>query len=201
MTMEDKNVAIIVAHEFEDIEMEYCLLQLDHMGANVTLVPMNVGFNARQSSDEKPIRGRFGTPCPPIVMAPGARYEVAEFEDLEVDEVDCLLYPGGFSPDHLRTVDEVVDFTREVYEAGKLIAAICHGPEMLVEADLIDGKDVTAWQSVEMSVVNAGATYHDVPAIKDGNILTGRCPDDLPDFVEAIVEAFEEEEVPAAADD
>ena len=113
----------------------------------------------------------------------------------------ALIAEVSFPTESFALAETLPQFPDAVVEAGKLVAAICHGPEMLVEADLIDGKDVTAWQSVEMSVVNAGATYHDVPAIKDGNILTGRCPDDLPDFVEAIVEAFEEEEVPAAADD
>lgn len=201
MTIENKHVAILVAHEFEDIEMEYCLLQLDHMGADVTLVPMNVGFNARQGSDEEPIRGRFGTPCPPIVMAPGVRYEVEEFENLDLDEIDCVLYPGGFSPDHLRTVPEVVEFTQRAYETETLVAAICHGPEVLIEADIVDGKDVTAWQSVSTALENAGGNYHDTPTQKDGNVLTGRCPDDLPNFVDAIVEALEAEEVPQAADD
>ena len=202
MSLEGKKIAIIVAHEFEDIEMEYCLLQLSHEGADIQLVPMNIGFNARQSADEPPIRGRFGTPAPPIVIFEGERYEVVDFDDLDLDELDCILYPGGFSPDHLRAVDEVVEFTREAYERGILVAAICHGPEMLVEADLVDGRDVTAWCSVKTSLTNAGANYHDVPAITDGNILTGRQPDDLPEFCEEITEALVSEEVAhAAADD
>ncbi|MDR9429401.1 MAG: DJ-1/PfpI family protein [Natronomonas sp.] len=201
MSIENKNIAIIVAHEFEDIEMEYCLLQLDHNGANVTLVPVNAGFNARHGSDAAPIKGRFGTPCPPIVMAEGVRYAVSEFDDLELDELDCVLYPGGFSPDHLRVVPEVVEFTKEAYDAGKFVAAICHGPEVLIEADIVDGKDVTAWKSVKTALRNAGGNYHDVPYIKDGNVLTGRCPDDLPDFCEGITEALATEEVQQAADD
>jgi protease I len=201
MTIEDKNVAIIVGHEFEDIEMEYCLLQLDHEGANVTLVPIEAGFNARHGSADAPIKGRFGTPCPPIVMQEGTRYTVSEFDELDLDELDCVLYPGGFSPDHLRVVPEVVEFTKEAYEAGKLVAAICHGPEMLIEADIVDGKDVTAWKSVKTALRNAGGEYHDVPYVKDGNVLTGRCPDDLPDFCEGIVEAFAAEELQQPADD
>jgi protease I len=201
MAIKGKNIAIIVAHEFEDIEMEYCLLQLDHEGANVTLVPIETGFNARHGSDEAPIKGRFGTPCPPIVMTEGERYTVSNFEDLDLDEIDCVLYPGGFSPDHLRVVPEVVEFTKEAYEAGKLVAAICHGPEILVEADIVDGKDVTAWESVKTALRNAGGDYYDVPYIKDGNILTGRCPDDLPDFCEGITEALSAEEPQQSVDD
>lgn len=202
MNLDGKKIAIIVSHEFEDIEMEYCLLQLSHYGADIQLVPMNVGFNARASSAEEPVRGRFGTPAPPLVMFEGAHYEVAEFEELDLDELDCVLYPGGFSPDHLRTVDEVVDFTREAYNAGILVAAICHGPWMLAEAEIAEGKDVCGWDAVHTDMENAGATVHDVAAIQDGNIVTGQCPDALPEFVDAVAEALVAEEVAEApADD
>jgi protease I len=201
MSLNGETIAILVGHEFEDIEMEYCILQLSHEGADVKLVPINAGFNAHEGSDETPIRGRFGTPAPPIVMAEGTHYTVVDFDDLEVDDIDCLLYPGGFSPDHLRVVPEVVEFTKAAHEDGTLLAAICHGPEMLIEADLVDGRDVTAWKSVRTALINAGGDYHDVSHVKDGNVLTGRCPDDLPAFCEGITEALEERETVAAADD
>lgn len=201
MTLDNTKIAVIVSHEFEDIEMEYCLLQLSHEGADVQLVPMNVGFNAHEGSNEEPVRGRFGTPAPPIVLGEGTHYTVVDFDELDVDELDCVLYPGGFSPDHLRTVPDVVDLTRDAYEAGKIVAAICHGPWMLAEADLIDGQEVCAWQAVHTDLENAGATVRDVGAIQDENIVTGRCPDDLPEFCEAVVEALETQELAQAADD
>lgn len=201
MSLEDKSIAILVAHEFEDIEMEYCILNLSHKGADIQLVPVNAGFNAHEGSDEEPVRGRFGTPAPPIVMGEGVHYTVSDFEDLDLEELDCVLYPGGFSPDHLRTVPEIVEFTEDAYDSGTLVAAICHGPWMLAEADIIDGKEVCAWQAVHTDLANAGATVEDVAAIQDGNIVTGRCPDDLPVFCDTVAEALGTEEVAQTADD
>lgn len=196
MSLNGETVAMIASHEFEDIELEYTLLHLSHEGADVVLVPVNHQFAlhprpALEETGSKPVTGRYGTPCPPEVIS-DQHYRVVEFEDLSVDEIDCLLYPGGFSPDHLRTHDGVVEFTKQAYEANKIVAAICHGPWMLAEADVIDGRDVCAWQAVHTDLENAGATVHDVAALQDGNIVTGRCPDDLPEFSEAVAEALVE---------
>lgn len=203
MTLDGTTIAIVVSHEFEDIEMEYPILALSHMGADIKLVPINVGFNARASSDEPPVRGRFGTPAPPIVLAEGAHYEVVDFDSLSVEDIDCLLYPGGFSPDHLRTVDEVVEFTRDAYEAGIVIAAICHGPWMLVEADLCAGRDVCGYDAIHTDLENAGANLVDAHAVRDGRIVTGYCPDSLPEFCDVVAEtiADREELAETAADD
>ncbi|GAB3019787.1 DJ-1/PfpI family protein [Natronobiforma cellulositropha] len=198
MSVEEKTVAIIASNEFEDIELEYPLLQLSHEGAEVLLVPVQSGHHPRPALSEtgtKPVTGRFGTPLPPEVMVEGNRYTTVEFEDLDLDELDCVLYPGGFSPDHLRVIPEVVEFTREAYERGLLVASICHGPWMLVEADIADGRDVCGYEAIHTDLENAGATVHDVPAIQDGTIVTGRVPDDLPEFVEAVVEALESSEL------
>ena len=197
MSLDGETIAIVVSHEFEDVELEYTLLQLSHEGADVVLVPVNhaSALHPRPALEEtgaKPVTGRYGSPCPPEVISE-EHYRVMDFEDLSVDEIDCLLYPGGFSPDHLRTQEEIVEFTREVADAGKIVAAICHGPWMLAEADLVDGRDVCGWLAVHTDLENAGATVHDVAATQDGNIVTGRCPDDLPDFCEAVVDALVEQ--------
>lgn len=203
MNLDGATIAIIVSHEFEDIEMEYPILALSHLGAEVKLVPMDVGFNARASSDEPPVRGRFGTPAPPIVLGEGTHFEVEAFDSLAVGDLDCLLFPGGFSPDHLRTVDEVVEFTREAYEAGVVVAAICHGPWMLVEADLCDGRDVCGYDAIHTDLANAGANVVDAHAVRDGRIVTGYCPDSLPEFCEVVAETIvdREEVSEAIADD
>lgn len=192
MTLEDTTIAIVVSHEFEDIEMEYPILDLSHRGADVKLVPVDVGFNARASSAEPPIRGRFGTPAPPIVLGEGAHYEVVDFEDLAVEDLDCLLYPGGFSPDHLRTVDEIVAFTQEAHEAGVIVAAICHGPWMLVEADLCDGREMCGYDAIQTDLENGGAELVDAHAVRDGRIVTGYCPDSLPEFCDLVAATIAE---------
>ena len=202
MDVEGKTIAIIAANEFEDIELEYPLLQLSHEGATIQLVPVSAGHHPRPAlagSDSKPVTGRFGTPLPPEVMVEGNRYTVVDFDDLDLDQLDCILYPGGFSPDHLRVVPEVVDFTREAYERGLIVASICHGPWMLVEAGIADGKEVCAYEAIHTDLENAGATVRDVPAIQDGNVVTGRVPDDLPEFCEAVVKALASPEAEAAS--
>ena len=198
MSVEDKTVAIVASNEFEDIELEYPLLQLAYEGANVVLVPVQSGHHPRPALREtgtKPVTGRFGTPLPPEVLVEGNRYTVSEFEDLDLEDLDCVLYPGGFSPDHLRVIPEVVEFTREAYEKGLIVASICHGPWMLVEADIADGKEVCGYEAIHTDLENAGATVLDEPAIQDGNVVTGRVPDDLPEFTAAVVDALESHEL------
>ncbi|NGM70363.1 protease [Natronolimnobius sp. AArcel1] len=197
MSLENKTIAIIASNEFEDIELEYPLLYLSHQGADIKLVPVQSGHHPRPAltaTESKPVTGRFGTPLPPEVMAEGNRYETVDFEDLTLEDLDCVLYPGGFSPDHLRVVPEVVEFTREAYEEGLIVASICHGPWMLVEADLAEGRDICAYEAIHTDLENAGATVVDEPAVQDGNIVTGRVPDDLPEFSEAVEAALEDHE-------
>ena len=201
MTLEGKTVAILASNEFEDIELEFPLLRLSEEGADILLVPYQAGHHPRPSLEAagtKPVTGRYGTPIPPDVMAAGNRYEVVAFEDLTIEEFDALLLPGGFSPDHLQTEPDVVEFVRETYESGTIVAAICHGPQVLIEADLVEGKRVTSYEAVKTDLENAGAQYEDVPAVIDGHLVTGRVPDDLPEFCGAVTEALTAPEAEAA---
>lgn len=203
MSLDGHTVAIIASNEFEDIELEFPMLRLSEEGANVLLVPIDAGHHPRPSLEAaggKPVTGRYGTPIPPDVMAEGEHYELAEFEDLDVDELDCVLLPGGFSPDHLRTHDEVIEFIEECDEAGLVIAAICHGPQLLVETDLLDGAEVTGVGPVRTDLENAGADVLDEDVVVDGTLVTGRNPDSLPEFCQATAEVVREESEPVPAD-
>ena len=117
--------------------------------------------------------------------------------DLTIDEVraedyDALLLPGGVgNPDQLRTNEAAIQLIRDFAEAGKPVAAICHGPWLLVEADLLRGKRATSWKSIRTDLRNAGATVVDEEAVTDGNIITSRMPDDVPAFTEALIAAIE----------
>ncbi|MCJ7737210.1 MAG: type 1 glutamine amidotransferase [Anaerolineae bacterium] len=182
-----KTVAIIVAQEFEDIELLYPILRLSEEGARILVVPVREGLHPRPYVDNKPVTGRFGHPVPIPVMAEGNRYTVAELEDITPDEVDCLLFPGGYSPDALRLHEGVLRLTCQFNKQGKLLAAICHGPWVLISARLMDGKRATGYVAVRDDLLNAGAEYVDAPAVVDGNIITGRVPDDLPEFCQAII--------------
>jgi protease I len=115
---------------------------------------------------------------------------MSSLDELSVEEIDCLFFPGGYSPDALRLHVETLALVRECHESGKLLAAICHGPWVLISAGLMGGKKATGYVAVRDDLVNAGAEFLDVPAIKDGNIITGRVPDDLPEFCQEIIAAL-----------
>lgn len=199
MELEDKTIAIIASNEFEDIELEYPLLNFSERGADVILVPVRAGLHPRpslESTDVKPVTGRYGSPLPPDVLPEGDRYVTKTLDELSVDEIDCVMYPGGFSPDHLRIHDGVIEFTKEAHDAGKIIAAICHGPWVLISADLVEGKTVTGYDAVHDDLENAGANLQVVPAVQDGQIVTGQIPNTLPQFCDAVVEAVANLEEP-----
>ena len=106
------------------------------------------------------------------------------------DQYDALVLPGGvINPDQLRLVPEAIDFVRAFVSSGKPIAAICHGPWLLVESGLAKGRKVTSWPSVKTDLVNAGAQWEDAEVVVDGNLITSRKPDDIPAFNAAIVKA------------
>ena len=106
---------------------------------------------------------------------------------------DGLLLPGGqMNPDILRMNDDAIDLVEDFAEAGKPIAAICHGPWLLVEADVVEGRTVTSWPSVRTDLANAGANVVDQEVAIDGNLITSRKPDDLPSFCAKVIEEFRE---------
>ena len=113
--------------------------------------------------------------------------------EVEAADFDALLLPGGqMNPDSLRLEDEVICLIEEFDEAEKTIAAICHGPSLLVEADVVEGRAVTGWPSIQTDLENAGAQVFNEEVLIDGNIITGRGPDDLPAFSRALVDALSE---------
>jgi protease I len=187
-----KKVVIVVAQEFEDVELLYPLLRLSEEGAGIVVVPVTEGLHPRPYVEGKPVTGRFGHTVPIPVMTEGNRYVTSSIEDLGADDVDCLLFPGGYSPDALRLHEGTLALVRACHQRGKLLAAICHGPWVLISAGVMRGKRATGYVAVRDDLVNAGAEFVDVPAIRDGNILTGRVPDDLPEFCQEIIQALAE---------
>ena len=187
-----KKVAIIVAHEFEDVELLYPLLRLSEEGAGIVVVPVREGLHPRPYFEGKPVTGRFGHTVPIPVMGEGNRYTVGGIDELSADEVDCLLFPGGYSPDALRLHEGTLALVRDFHARGKLLAAICHGPWVLISAGIVAGRRVTGYAAVRDDLINAGAEFVDVPAVRDGNVITGRVPDDLPEFCQEIIQALAE---------
>jgi protease I len=188
--LKGKKVVIIVAHEFEDVELLYPILRLSEEGAEIVVVPVREGLHPRPYIEGKPVTGRFGHPVPIPVMAEGNRYSISSIEELDAKEIDCLLFPGGYSPDALRLHAGTLELVQECHRRGKLLAAICHGPWILISAGVMKGKQATGYIAVRDDLVNAGAEFVDVPAVRDGNIITGRVPDDLPEFCQEIIKAL-----------
>ena len=113
-------------------------------------------------------------------------------DEASADDFDALILPGGVrNPDHLRLHGNVIELIKAFDRQGKPVAAICHGPWLLVEADLLRGKTATSWPSIRTDLRNAGANVIDQSAVTDGNIVTSRNPDDVEAFTEAVIDLIE----------
>jgi protease I len=111
-------------------------------------------------------------------------------EDVSVDDFDGMVIPGGRSPDWLRNHEAVVKFAGAFYKTGKPVAAICHGPQVLIAAGVVDGVKATCFPGMSDELKQGGADYVDVPVARDGNLITSRVPDDIPAFCAAFKEAL-----------
>src|SRR5436309_1079073 len=167
-----KRVAMLVEADFEDRELTGPLDALRAAGARVTIV-------GPAASTE--YRGKRGDATVVSDLAAGS----ARMQDF-----DALVIPGGHAPDKMRMRHAMVDLAREAMHAGKPVAAICHGPQLLISADALRGRTLTCWPSIAVDVKNAGGLYVDKPVVEDGNLITSRKPDDVPMFSEAIIRAL-----------
>ncbi|MHB1416451.1 MAG: type 1 glutamine amidotransferase domain-containing protein [Chloroflexota bacterium] len=168
-------VAILVADDFEQVELTEPLRALREAGARVDIVSPEAGKVQGMHHDEK--ADKF----PVDVLLDGAN----------PDEYDALVLPGGaLNPDRLRTIDKALSFVRSFDEAGKPIAVICHGPWTLVSAGLVNGRTLTSWPSLKDDVKNAGGNWVDREVVVDGNWVSSRWPSDLPVFNREMLNLF-----------
>jgi protease I len=163
-------ILILVGPEYEDLEVWYPKLRLEEAGYDVKLAGLG----------EREYRGKHGYPCP--VDGPVADFPAAQLVG--------LIAPGGWAPDKIRRDKTALQRVREVHEAGKMIATICHGPWILISAGIIRGRRLTSTVGIRDDVVNAGAEWVDQPAVIDGNIVSSRVPKDLPAFGRAMLEVL-----------
>jgi protease I len=117
-------------------------------------------------------------------------------EDVSADEFDALLIPGGYSPDKLRADDRAVQFTKDVFESGKPVFTICHGPQLLITADVIKKRKITGWKSIAQDIKNAGAVFLDQAVVEDRNLISSRHPGDLPAFIKASLDQLAQQPLP-----
>ena len=113
-------------------------------------------------------------------------------KDVRADDFDLLVIPGGYAPDHMRRCEDMIRLTSTMAEQGKPVAAICHGPWTLVEADVLRGRTITSWPSLKTDIRNAGGNWVDEEVHVDNGLVSSRNPDDLPAFCAKIVEEFAE---------
>jgi protease I len=172
-----KKIAILATEGFEQPELEQPREALDRAGATTHIV----------SPKEGHIRAWDHTDW-------GETFDVdVPLKAADADDYDGLLLPGGvLNPDKLRQEPKAVEFVRAFFEAGKPVAAICHGPQMLIEADVVRGRKLTSYQSIKRDLMNAGANWVDAPVVVDRGLVTSRKPDDIPQFNAKMVEEFAE---------
>ncbi len=173
--LEDMTVAILVTQGFEQIELTSPREALDEAGATTHIVsPESGSIRAWDMKDW------------------GETFEVdVTLEEAKPGDYDALLLPGGvLNPDKLRMNDKAVQFVRAFFEDERPVAAICHGPWTLVEADVVEDRTMTSYRSLRTDLLNAGANWVDEEVVTDGNLVTSRNPDDLPAFNEATISLF-----------
>ena len=176
-TLNGKRVAILATDGVEQVELTEPRKALDQAGAKTVVVSPKSGkikgWQHDHWGDEIPVD--------------------ASLESANADTFDALLLPGGvMNPDHLRQNKQAVQFVRRFFEAGKPVAAICHGPWLLVEADVVRGRTVTSWPSLQTDLRNAGADWVDREVATDEGLVTSRKPDDIPAFNKKMIEEFAE---------
>jgi protease I len=173
MRLTGKRIAYLVEEGFEDLEFWVPLMRLREEGARVTVV---------SAGRQKYFVGKHCLE---------ARVD-ANAEDLSADDFDGLVVPGGWAPDKLRRHESILNLVRDVYEQGKIVAAICHAGWVLISAGIVRGHRATGSVGIKDDLTNAGAEWVDVPAFRDGNLVWGRVVEDIPDFCRELVSALEE---------
>jgi protease I len=166
-------IACVLGQGFEDSEFRVPYDRLKQEGYQVDVVGLKAGEELKGYKGKEKVKAE------------------KSIDDVNPDDYDALLIPGGQSPDHLRADKRMVEFVKAFDQAGKLVAAVCHGPQLLIAAHLVKGRTLTAWQTVQDDLRQIGATVKDEPVVIDRNWITSRKPDDLKQFSDAIVDHVE----------
>ncbi len=174
--LDGKRIAILAEEDFEDFEFMESSRALREVGARVIVV----GSGSRETYN-------------------GRRGKVTVRVDATADQIcpadfDAVIIPGGYAPDNMRMYPTMIDLVKIAYGMGKVIAAICHGPQLLISAGMIKGRKVTSWPSLAVDLRNAGADWVDEPVVQDDNLITSRKCSDLPRFNRAIILALKTED-------
>jgi len=165
-------IGVMIDNFFEDVEYTRPVKAFKDAGHQITNLGIKKGT----------VKGKKGT----------ATVEIDErIRDSDYNSFDAIFIPGGYSPDNLRGHREAVEFIRNFFHTDKPVFAICHGPQLLITAQLIEGRKVTGWRSIVQDIKNAGAEFLDQEVVEDGNLITSRQPSDIPAFIEACLKKLE----------
>lgn len=173
MELQNMRAAILIEQQYQEMEVWYPCYRLREAGCKVTFVGPEAGVT---------YPSKLGYPAKADRAA----------KDVTAADFDMLVIPGGFAPDFMRRTEAMIRLASTMAEQGKPVAAICHGPWVLCSTQALKGKKATCFFAIKDDVINAGATYLDAEVVRDGNLITSRKPDDLPAFVEALMEAAKE---------
>jgi len=176
-TLQNKKIAILTDNGFEEVELTSPKKALEDAGATVHIVSMQKeivkGWNHDHWSVEIPVD--------------------VQLSAANSDDYDGLMIPGGvLNPDTMRSKKEYISFAREFLEGNKPVAAICHGPQLLIETQLLAGRELTSYPSIKTDLINAGAGWYDKEVVVDHGLVTSRSPEDLPAFNKEMIEEFAE---------
>ncbi|MGZ3598286.1 MAG: type 1 glutamine amidotransferase domain-containing protein [Syntrophales bacterium] len=166
-------IAVIITDLFEDSEYTKPAKAFKKVGHEL----VHVGLRARKTVKGK----KKGTPV---------RIDKA-VKDVSADDFDALFIPGGYSPDKLRIDENAVQFVKRFVESGKPVFSICHAPQLLITAQVLQGREITGWKSIIQDIKNAGAEFIDQEVVEDGNLISSRSPDDIPAFIQACLKKLQ----------
>jgi protease I len=173
--LEGKHVVILVGPGFEDLEFWVPLMRMQEGGADVTVVGIEAGETYPSKSGGLSATAEAGA------------------ADVNADRFDAVIVPGGWAPDKLRRYPAVTHLVRDIYQAGKIVASICHGGLVLISAGIVKGHRATGSEGIRDDLINAGATWtYKEAAFRDGNIVWGRVVPDIPFFCREVVAALSE---------
>lgn len=176
-SLKNRKIAILTEDGFEEIELTSPREALVDAGATVELVsPKKDVVRSKEGDDWK------------------AEFKVDRvLETVSADDYDALLIPGGvINPDKLRVNEQALSFVRDFFKSGKPVAAICHGPQVLIDAEVVEGRKLTSVAAIKKDLINAGAEWEDSEVVNDHGFITSRTPEDLPAFNAKIIEEFAE---------
>jgi len=173
--LDGKKVAILVTDGFEQVELTKPREALDEAGAETKIVSLKSGKIQGMNHADK-----------------GDKFDVdLTLGEARPEEFDALMIPGGLiNPDALRSNDDALEFTRHFFREGKPVAAICHGPWVLIDADVVRGRTLTSWPAIRRDVKNAGGRWVNEDVVVDNGLVTSRKPDDIPAFNKKMIEEF-----------